>query len=63
MVKSQYLALCGDGWKFREDLPGDDLFLENFMNGEGANKSLPFFVGEAYGKKQMQADVSFEIEK
>jgi hypothetical protein len=45
MGESQCLAFCGDCWKFRDELPVEGLFLKNFVNGEEANVSLPFFVG------------------
>jgi hypothetical protein len=44
MVKSRYFKFYNYFGKFREP-PVEGLWGKNFENGEGANESLPFFVG------------------
>jgi len=44
MIGSQYLMFCNYFRKFREP-PLKGILLKNSKNGEGANGSLPFFVG------------------
>jgi hypothetical protein len=49
MSKSQCFGFCNCVGKFREP-PVEGLLVGNFGKGEGANESLPFFIGQDINK-------------